>query len=53
MAKPTILAVDDDAQVLNAVYSDLRCRFADRYRIVRADTSTSAEVIQRFRREKH
>ncbi len=42
MAKPTILAVDDDPQVLNAVYSDLRRRFADRYRVVRADGGTSA-----------
>ncbi len=42
MAKPTILAVDDDPQVLNAVYSDLRRRFADRYRIVRADGGKSA-----------
>lgn len=42
MAKPTILCVDDDPQVLNAVYSDLRRRFADRYRIVRADGGTSA-----------
>lgn len=42
MAKPTILAVDDDPQVLNAVYSDLRRRFADRYRIVRASGGEAA-----------
>ena len=42
MAKPTILAVDDDPQVLNAVYSDLRRRFADRYRIVRANGGEAA-----------
>ena len=42
MAKPTILTVDDDPQVLNAVYSDLRRRFADRYRIVRANGGESA-----------
>ena len=42
MAKPTILVADDDAQVLNAIYSDLRRHFADRYRIVRADGGNSA-----------
>ena len=42
MAKPTILAVDDDPQVLNAVGSDLRRRYADRYRIVRADGGNAA-----------
>ncbi len=42
MAKPTILVADDDAQVLNAVYSDLRRHYADRYRIVRADGGTTA-----------
>ena len=35
-ARPLILAVDDDPDVLRAVDRDLRRRYADRYRIVRA-----------------
>lgn len=51
MAKPTILAVDDDPQVLNAVYSDLRRRYADRYRVVRADGGVSAlEALQEIQK---
>ena len=34
MAKPTILVIDDDAQVLAAVRADLRRRYAHDYRIV-------------------
>jgi thioredoxin reductase (NADPH) len=36
MRKPTILAVDDDPEVLAAVERDLRKKYASRYRIVRA-----------------
>ena len=35
MAKPVILAVDDDPQVLRAVERDLRRRYAKEYRILR------------------
>ena len=42
MAKPVILAVDDDAQVLRAVERDLRRRYAREYRILRADSGESA-----------
>lgn len=42
MAKPTILAVDDDPQVLSAVRADLRSRYAKDYRIVAADSGASA-----------
>ncbi|HEV2246904.1 MAG TPA: response regulator, partial [Terriglobia bacterium] len=42
MAKPTILTVDDDAEVLLAVERDLRRRYADRYRVLRADSGTAA-----------
>jgi thioredoxin reductase (NADPH) len=36
MARPIILTVDDDAAVSQAITRDLRARYADRYRIVRA-----------------
>ncbi|MBI4882913.1 MAG: FAD-dependent oxidoreductase [Actinobacteria bacterium] len=36
MAKPTILAVDDDPQVLSAVRRDLQRQYGDRYRVVAA-----------------
>src|ERR687889_678978 len=42
MAKPVILAVDDDPQVLRAVERDLRRRYAREYRILRADSGESA-----------
>jgi thioredoxin reductase (NADPH) len=42
MAKPVILAVDDDPQVLRAVERDLRRRYAREYRILRADSGASA-----------
>lgn len=42
MAKPTIMTVDDDAEVLLAVERDLRRRYADRYRVLRADSGMTA-----------
>src|SRR6476661_4424527 len=42
MAKPVLLTVDDDPEVLRAVERDLRKKYADRYRVVRADSGTSA-----------
>jgi thioredoxin reductase (NADPH) len=42
MAKPVILAVDDDAQVLAAVGRDLHQHFARNYRIVKADSGPLA-----------
>ncbi len=36
MAKPVILAVDDDPRVLRPVGRDLRCRYEE-YRVLRAD----------------
>ena len=42
MAKPIILAVDDDPQVLRAVASDLRKRYGQTYRILRADSGKAA-----------
>ena len=40
MAKPVILAVDDDPQVLAAVTRDLRARYAEDYQIVSAGSGS-------------
>jgi len=42
MAKPVILAVDDDPEVLRAVVRDLRAHFAKDYRIVAAPSGKEA-----------
>jgi thioredoxin reductase (NADPH) len=42
MAKPTILTVDDDREVLRAVERDLRRRYAADYRVLRADSGQAA-----------
>jgi len=42
MPKPVLITVDDDPEVLRAVERDLRKKYADRYRIVRADSGGSA-----------
>ena len=42
MAKPVILAVDDDISVLEAVVQDLRRKYAASYRILRAGSGQAA-----------
>ena len=42
MAKPVLMTIDDDAEVLRAVERDLRARYSDRYRVLRADSGSSA-----------
>lgn len=42
MPKPVLMTVDDDPDVLRAVDRDLRHRYAERYRIVRADSGSAA-----------
>ncbi|WP_026441936.1 FAD-dependent oxidoreductase [Pseudacidobacterium ailaaui] len=42
MAKPVILAVDDDISVLEAVVQDLRRQYAAQYRILRAGSGQAA-----------
>ncbi|WP_088893058.1 FAD-dependent oxidoreductase [Leptolyngbya ohadii] len=42
MAKPVILTVDDDPEVLQAIARDLRKQYGDRFRIVRADSGAGA-----------
>jgi thioredoxin reductase (NADPH) len=42
MGKPVILAVDDDASVLEAVIQDLRRKYGAGYRILRAGSGQAA-----------
>ncbi|HEX4750456.1 MAG TPA: FAD-dependent oxidoreductase [Bryobacteraceae bacterium] len=50
MARPSILTVDDDADVLQAIERDLRARYAEKYRILRANSGASAlELIKRLK----
>lgn len=42
MAKPTILTVDDDPGVSRAIARDLRRRYGDRYRVIRAPSGEEA-----------
>jgi len=42
MARPTIVAVDDDPQVLGAVRRDLRAKYAGDYRIVTGESGAEA-----------
>jgi len=47
MAKPILLAVDDDTSVLEAVVQDLRRHYGEHYRIVRAASGAAALDICR------
>ena len=50
MAKPTILTIDDDLEVLQAIARDLRKQYGDRFRIVRANSGTSAiETLEQLK----
>ena len=42
MAKPALLTVDDDPEVLRAIERDLRREFGNRYRVLRAESGSSA-----------
>lgn len=42
MAKPVLLTVDDDAEVLRAVERDLRREYGNRFRVLRASSGESA-----------
>ena len=42
MAKPVIWTVDDDPDVLRAVERDLRRQYGDRYKVISADSGSSA-----------
>ena len=52
MAKPTIITVDDDRAVLNAIERDLRQKYGRDYRILKADSGAAAldslrQILQR------
>lgn len=50
MAKPVILALDDDLEVLQALELDLRKEYGDRFRVVRASSAkTALEVLQKLK----
>ena len=51
MAKPAILTLDDDADVLRAVERDLRREYGSEFRIARADSGAAAlELLQALKR---
>jgi thioredoxin reductase (NADPH) len=50
MAKPVLLTVDDDPDVLQAIERDLRSRYSERYRILRASSANEAlDVLHRLK----
>jgi thioredoxin reductase (NADPH) len=51
MAKPVLLTIDDDPEVLRAVERDLRKRYSDRYRVMRADSGgTALQTLQTLKK---
>lgn len=50
MKKPIIVAVDDDAEVLQAISHDIRREYGERFRIVRVDSGDRAlDVLRQVR----
>ena len=50
MAKPVILTLDDDLEVLQAIELDLRKEYGDRFRVVRSNSpKTALEVLQKLK----
>ena len=50
MAKPALLAVDDEPEVLRSIERDLRRNYGQRYRIVRAESGAMAlEAVNRLK----
>jgi thioredoxin reductase (NADPH) len=47
MAKPGLLTIDDDADVLSAIARDLRSHYGRDYRILRADSGSTALTLLR------
>ncbi len=49
MARPVILTIDDDPDVLLSIERDLRQRYSEKYRIMRADSGRSAlDLLKRL-----
>jgi thioredoxin reductase (NADPH) len=51
MAKPALLTIDDDPDVLRSVERDLRRRYSDRYRVLAADSASAG--LDLLRRVQH
>jgi len=50
MAKPVILALDDEIQVLNAVERDLQAKYAKDYRVLKATSGAEAlELVKKLK----
>jgi thioredoxin reductase (NADPH) len=50
MARPALLTVDDDPDVLRSIERDLRQRYNEKYRVVSADSGMKAlDLLQRLR----
>lgn len=50
MAKPIIMTIDDEPQVLNAIQRDLRAHYRGDYRIVKSNSgSDGIEAVQQFK----
>ena len=50
MAKPVLLTVDDDREVLRAIERDLRRKYAGEYRVLRAESGSAAlEIIRELK----
>jgi thioredoxin reductase (NADPH) len=50
MAKPVMLTVDDDPEVLQAIARDLRHEYGDRFRVLRAESGAIAlETLQQIK----
>lgn len=48
--KPVILTVDDDPQVLRSVERDLRSKYGNRFRVLRADSGlTALEILKQLK----
>jgi CheY-like chemotaxis protein len=48
--KPVILTVDDDPQVLRSVERDLRSKYGNGFRVLRADSgSTALEILKQLK----
>src|SRR6185503_2050666 len=47
MARPVLLTVDDDPEVLRAIERDLRRKYANNFRVLRADSGAAGLDIVR------
>jgi thioredoxin reductase (NADPH) len=49
MARPVILTIDDDPDVLRSIERDLRQRYSEKYRVMRADSGLSGlDILNRL-----